>query len=56
MMTAAETTAWIAREQACDAVFDEMTNLVLAYVAETGLLTPGDLRAALDAAIADFAA
>ena len=38
--------AQIARDEACDAVFDEMTDLVLAYVAETGLLTPGDLRRA----------
>ena len=54
-MSTAQTTARIARDQACDAVFDEMTNLVLEFVTESGLLTAGDLRAALDEAIATFA-
>ncbi len=45
----------IARDEACDAVFDDMTELVLEFVTETGLLTPDDLRAALNEAIATFA-
>ena len=45
----------IARDEARDAVSDEMTNLVLNFVTESGLLTGDDLRAALNEAIATFA-
>ena len=51
MSTAQENQAQIARDQALDAVTEEMTELVLEFVTESGLLTAADLRAALNDAL-----
>ena len=55
MSTAQENQAQIARDQALDLLAEEMTELVLEFVTESGLLTAADLRAALNDALATAA-
>jgi hypothetical protein len=41
----------IARDEARDAVTDDMADLVVKYITDTALLTPADLRIALEVAL-----